>query len=381
MSQSTPPRVALIGTGMIGAAHLRAARDAGAEVVGVLGSSASRSASVAEQWGIPRGYTDLDELLSDRPDVVHVCTPNDTHVEYGLRIVEAGLHLVLEKPIATALADAERLATAVEAAGVVAAVPFVYRYHPLIREIRARRLNGDFGDILLVHGTYLQDWLVSPDASTWRVDPVRGGASRAFADIGSHWADLAEFVTGERFVSASASLTIAYPTRPAQTAASFSAPAASGERVDVRTEDVAVATFRTERGIVANTVISQVSAGRKNRLWLEVAGSEGSAAFDQESPDAMWLGGQDGSTILHRGEGRVSPDQARMNRMPAGHAQGWTDAFASFSADVYAAVRGEMPEGLPTVADGLRSVRVVDAVLRSADQQGWAEVEEAAISD
>jgi predicted dehydrogenase len=368
---SQHPRVVIIGTGMIGAAHLRAARLAGADVIGVLGSTPSRSAAVAAEWQVPRGYADLDQVIADRPDIVHICTPNNTHVPYGVRAARAGIHLVIEKPIATTIEDAEQLVAAVEQAGVVAVVPFVYRYHPMVREIRARRIAGELGDVLLMHGSHQQDWLASPRASSWRVDPDMGGPSRAFADIGSHWADLAAFVSGEEFTATTASLSIAYPMRPIGGGKSFGGSSTDAPLAAVRTEDIAVATFRTARGVLANTVISQVSAGRKNRLWLEIDGSAGSAVFDQEHPESAWFGGIEGSTVLHRGEGSVSADQARMNLLPAGHAQGWTDAFAQFIADAYAATRGETPEGLPTVHDGLRSVHVVDAVLRSATSNGW----------
>lgn len=367
-------RVVIVGTGMIGAAHLRAARIAGADVIGVLGSTASRSAAVAAEWGVKRAYSDLDEVVADRPDVVHICTPNDTHVPYGVRVARAGIHLIVEKPIATSVQDAEQLVAAIDDAGVIGAVPFVYRYHPMVREIRARRLAGDLGEVLLVHGSYQQDWLASSNASSWRVDPEKGGPSRAFADIGSHWADLAAFLTGEELTATTASFSIAYPSRPIGAGASFGGEVTGTPRVDVVTEDIATATFRTARGILANTVISQVSAGRKNRLWLEIDGSAGSAVFDQEHPESAWFGGTDGSTIVHRGEGAVSADQARMNLIAAGHSQGWTDAFAQFVADAYAATRGEHPEGLPTVHDGLRSVRTVDAVLRSSRSNVWTDI-------
>jgi predicted dehydrogenase len=366
----TSVRVAIIGAGMIAAAHVRAARDSGATVVGILGSSETRSAEVAAAWGIERGYATLSQLIDDKPDVVHVCTPNDTHARYAHAVIDAGINVVIEKPIATTLYEAQKLAESARTAGVVATVPYVYRYHPLVREIRQRIRDGELGDLLLIHGSYLQDWLVSPDASTWRVDPKVGGASRAFADIGSHWADLAEFVSGDRFTQVSAHTSIAYPDRPAASVSSFGG-ASSGPRSTVETEDVAIATFRTERGILANTVISQVSAGRKNRLWLEIDGSSGSAVFDQEQPDSIWLGSETGSAVLHRGEGRVSADQARLNRVPAGHPQGWTDAFAAFVADTYAAVGGATPEGLPTVEDGVRSAELIDALLRSAEAASW----------
>ncbi|MCY1692850.1 Gfo/Idh/MocA family protein [Curtobacterium sp. SL109] len=370
----TPLRVAMIGSGMIAAAHVRAARDAGAVIVGLLGSSAPRSREVAEQWGVPTGYASLDDLIADGPDVVHVCTPNDTHVDYAVALTGAGLHTVVEKPVATTLPEARRLADAVRAAGTVSTVPYVYRYHPMVREVRARIAAGSLGRVLTVHGSYLQDWLVSPEASTWRVDPARGGASRAFADIGTHWADLAEFIAGMRFTELTARTSIAYAERPnpSTASASFGRPdTASVATVPVRTEDTAVVTFATADGSLANTVVSQVAAGRKNRLWIEVDGSAGSAVFDQEQPESVWFGGEDGSTTVHRAEGTVSDDQARLNRTPAGHPQGWTDAFAVFCADTYAAVRGEVPEGLPTVEDGVRSLEVVDAVLRSAPTGEW----------
>ena len=358
---------------MIAAVHRRAIADAGATLAGVLGSSSERSAVAGAEWGV-HGYADLAELLSDGIDVVHVCTPNATHVEYALAAIEAGINVVVEKPLATSTADARRLADAARVAGVVATVPFVYRFHPLVRELRARRIAGEFGDLTLLHGSYLQDWLVSPDSSSWRVDAGRGGASRAFGDIGSHWCDLVEFVSGERFTSVSAVTSVAYETRPAASAPSFGGSSSDGPRVTVTTEDTAVATFRTASGVVANTVVSQVAAGRKNRLWFELDGSAGSAVFDQENPESVWLGGEGASTVLHRGEGAVSPDQARLNRAPAGHPMGYLDAFAAFVADTYAAIGGASPEGLPTFADGLRSATIVDAVLASAATAAWTEI-------
>lgn len=370
----TALRVAVIGSGMIAAAHVRAARDAGAVVVGLLGSSAARSREVAEQWGVPTGYASLDDLVAAGPDVVHVCTPNDTHVDYAVALTAAGLHTVVEKPVATTLPEARRLADAVRVAGTVSTVPYVYRYHPMVRELRARIAAGTLGRILTVHGSYLQDWMVAPTASTWRIDPARGGASRAFADIGTHWTDLAEFVTGTRFTELTARTSIAYAERPdpSTAGASFGGPdGTAAATVPVRTEDTAVVSFAGADGSLANAVVSQVAAGRKNRLWIEVDGTTGSGVFDQERPESVWFGGEDGSTTVHRAEGSVSADQARLNRTPAGHPQGWTDAFAAFCADTYAAVRGETPEGLPTVEDGVRSLEVVDAVLRSDTTGRW----------
>lgn len=360
---------------MIAAVHLRAARDAGATVAGVIASSPERGVEIAHAWGLPRGYASVDEALADDIDVLHVCTPNDTHFAYVMAAIEAGVNVICEKPLATNLADAEVMSDAATKAGVVATVPFVYRYHPLVREIRARRIAGDFGDVTLLHGSYLQDWLLNEHSSSWRVDASIGGASRAFADIGTHWCDLAEFVSGERFATVSATTSITYATRRAPDSPSFSSGrGGEGARLVVTTEDVASATFRTERGIIANTVISQVSAGRKNRLWFELDGTKGSAVFDQENPETIWLGAENEARIIHRGTGSVSSDQARLNRVPAGHPQGYPDAFAAFVADTYSAVSGATPDGLPTFSDGLRASRLIDATLKSAADDCWTAV-------
>ncbi|MET0590512.1 MAG: Gfo/Idh/MocA family oxidoreductase, partial [Naasia sp.] len=259
-------RAAIIGAGMIAEVHRRSILLSGAELVGVLGSRPERSAEVGAAWGV-RGYDDLDALLADSVDVVHICTPNATHAFYAEAALRAGIHVVCEKPLGVDVAEARRLADLAAETGLVATVPFVYRYHPLVREIRARREAGEFGEWNLLHGTYLQDWLLAPGSSSWRVDPAAGGASRAFADIGSHWCDLVEWVSGERFASLTARLSIAMADRPAPSGHAFSGGGdADAARVPVTTEDSAVVMLETESGVIGNVVISQLSAGRKNRL-------------------------------------------------------------------------------------------------------------------
>ncbi|WP_251009117.1 Gfo/Idh/MocA family protein [Curtobacterium sp. ISL-83] len=375
-------RVAVVGTGMIAGVHVRAARAAGADVLGILGRTPERSRQVAAQLDVPRGYGSLDEVIADAPDVVHICTPNGQHHPQAMAVIAAGIHVVCEKPLALDPAQADELVEAAARAGVVATVPFVYRYHPVVREIRARIAEGDLGRVLAVHGHYLQDWMLDEDASSWRVDPTASGLSRAFADIGSHWCDLVEFVTGDRFASVSAVTDIVYPTRPAASGPSFSGSpdpdplADAAERAAVTTEDTAVATFRTSTGRIGNVVISQVSAGRKNRLWFEVDGSLGSAAFDQEQPESAWFGNERGAQIIVRDPSQGSPDQRRLAIVPAGHPQGYLDAFVAFVADTHAAVRiggdpSGWPDGLPTFADGARAANIIDAVIGSAADGAW----------
>ncbi|MYW96410.1 Gfo/Idh/MocA family oxidoreductase [Amycolatopsis rubida] len=375
--QGKPRRgVAVLGAGMIAAVHRRAALLAGAEVTGVLASTPARSREVASRWQVRAGYRDLAEVLDDdRVDVVHVCTPNATHAEYAEAVLRAGKHVICEKPLGVSAGQAQRMAGLAERSGLVATVPFVYRYHPIVRELRARVRAGELGDrLLLVHGSYLQDWMLSPDASGWRVFADSGGPSRAFADIGSHWCDLVEWITGDPFAELTAATSVAVPDRPGAGGASFTG-SGSGARVPVRTEDSATLLLRTESGVLASTTISQVAAGRKNRLWLELDGSLGSAVFDQETPESIWLGGADESRIVVRDNGTGSAEQRRLSQLPAGHAQGYAQCFEAFVADTYAAIDGDAPEGLPGFADGLRSARLVDAVLRSAREGSWTKVE------
>ncbi|MGW5646782.1 Gfo/Idh/MocA family protein [Saccharopolyspora sp. NPDC003752] len=367
--------VAILGAGMIGDVHRRAAILAGAEVVGVLASSPQRSKQVAAGWGVA-AYQDLAEVLADdRVEVVHVCTPNATHAPFAEAALRVGKHVICEKPLGISTAEAERMTAAAAGSGLVASVPFVYRYHPVVREIRARRQAGEFGAWNLLHGSYLQDWMLSPDASSWRVDPGLGGPSRAFADIGSHWCDLVQWVSGETFTDVLAELSIVVPTRPAAAGPTFAGPTdVAGDRVEVRTEDSAALLLRTAAGVLGSATISQVAAGRKNRLWFELDGALGSAVFDQEEPERIWLGGTDGNRILVRDPEHGSPEQRRLSKLPAGHAQGYAQCFEAFVADTYAAIDGGSPEGLPTFEDGLRSARLVDAVLRSAHNRSWTKV-------
>ncbi|QGN34683.1 Gfo/Idh/MocA family protein [Microlunatus sp. Gsoil 973] len=367
-------KVAVLGAGMIGEVHRRAAVLAGAEVVGVMASTPERSQEVAAQWGVAKAYGTIDEVVADDLDVVHICTPNASHVPYAVAALEAGKHVVCEKPLGVSLADAQHAAEVAERTGLINTMPFAYRFHPMAREMRARVQDGGFGAPNLIHGSYLQDWLLDPRASSWRVDPQAGGPSRAFGDIGSHWCDLAEWVTAERITEVVADTSIAIKQRPAATAASFSAAPTDAPLADVTTEDSALILFRTDRGTSGSAVISQLAAGRKNRLWLEVDGASHSAVFDQEHAEELWIGGEDQSLLLVRDPNHGASEQRRLSHLPAGHAQGYAQCFENFVADTYAAIDGEAPEGLPTFADGLRAAQICDAMLRSAESRKWETV-------
>lgn len=352
--------VGILGGGFMAAVHAAASRRAGGRVVGVVASSAQRSREAAERIGAERGYASVDELLSDTAiDVVHVCTPNAQHAPQTLAALAAGKHVVTEKPLATSAAVAAHLARAAMPVGVVAAVPFVYRYHPMVREARARVGAGELGRLLSLQGSYLQDWLLDETDGNWRVDPAEGGSSRAFADIGSHLVDLTEFVTGDRVARLAAVTRTVHPER--------------GGRA-VETEDAAALVVETTSGAIGTLQVSQTAPGRKNRLHLELAGSAESLGFDQEEPDTLWIGRRDASLIVHRDPATLRPDAARLSRVPAGHPMGYQDAFDSFVMDVHAAISGEHPDGLPLFADGVRAAILTEAVLSSSASRSWVDV-------
>jgi len=375
----TAKRVAILGAGMIGEVHRRAAILAGAEVLGVMASSPQRSREVAEAWGVEQAYGSIEEVAESKADVVHICTPNASHVPYAVALMRAGKHVLCEKPLGVSLGDAREAAQVAEDTGVVNTIPFAYRFHPMVREMQARVQAEEFGAVNLMHGSYLQDWLLNPKATSWRVDAKAGGPSRAFGDIGSHWCDLVEWVTGDRIARLVATTSITIKQRPAATAATFSAAEVDAPLIDVHTEDSALILFRTANDIAGSAVISQLSAGRKNRLWIEVDGTHQSAVFDQEQPEQLWIGSEAGAEILVRDPTRGSAEQRRLSLLPAGHPQGYAQCFENYVVDSYAAVdahagHGQAPPGLPTFADGARAAEICDAVLRSAANGEWVGV-------
>jgi predicted dehydrogenase len=369
--------VGIAGAGFIGAVHARSARLTGAQVVGVAASTPDSARRAADRLGADRAYASAEELVADPDiDVVHICTPNHLHAPLAQAALAAGKHVVCEKPLATSAAEAEALDDAARAAGRVAAVPFVYRYYPTVREARARVAGHELGAVHLVHGAYLQDWLLSAEDHNWRVDPGLGGASRAFADIGSHWCDLAEFVTGHRITRLCARMKTAVAERVKSEAhAAFSSVNGAGQSRTVGTEDAAIVQFETDQGAVGSTVISQISAGRKNRLWLEVDGAEEALQFCQEEPEELWVGRREAVTLIKRDPEYLSAPAQRYALLPPGHPQGYADCFDAFVAEVYEAIETGTPaEGMPQFADGLRAARLTEAVLRSAREDRWVDV-------
>ena len=355
-------RAGIIGGGFMGRVHTHAARVNAARLAEIAASTPERSAASRDALGFEAAADSAEQLIaSPDVDVVHICTPNATHAPLAAAALAAGKHVICEKPLAIDVADAEALTAQAAASGLVAAVPFVYRYHPMVREARARVARGDLGMLLSVDAGYLQDWMLLPTDDDWRATSAAGGASRAFADIGSHLCDLLEFIAGERIVRLSARTRRVFDER-------------GGRRVE--NEDLVAILVETASGAIGTLLISQMAAGRRNALTVELHGSRESLRFDQENPERLWVGGRTESRIVMRDPATAAPDAARLQPVPAGHAMGYQDAFDNFVADVYAAVRGEERDGMPVFADGLRAARLTHAVLQSAESGCWIETGE-----
>lgn len=354
MSQPpAPPRSAIIGVGMVGSVHAHAVHRAGGQLAAICGSTPQSSERSARRLGAARAATAEEIFAADDIDVVHICTPNNMHLDQTAAALAAGKHVICEKPLATSVSDAVALVDAAEKAHTVAAVSFIYRFYPMVREARCRIADSA---VWLMHGGYLQDHMARADPVGWRSDPAQSGVSMTFADIGSHWCDLMEFVTGHRI------------------SAVFATEAAA-PRQGVRQDDGAVVAFRTDRGAVGSLVVSQASPGRKNQLSFSFDGRETAVQFNQERPDELIIGGLQARMVLSRDGDALDPRSARYSLLPAGHPQGYQDCFDLFVTDVYEAIHtGTAPEGLPMFADGLRAATIHAAVAASVSSGAWTDV-------
>ena len=372
------PRAAILGTGFVGVVHVEALRRIGVEVVGVLGSTPERAAAKAAAAGLPAPYASLDEVLADdRVDVVHVATPNHLHVPQVRAAIAAGKHVVCEKPLATTAADSAELLRLAEASGLVHCTNFNLRYYPLVQQARALVASGELGRPYHAQGGYLQDWLLHDTDWNWRLDPAAGGELRAIGDIGSHWIDMVEFVSGLRVEAVMAELTTHIPVRrrPVGEVETFTESAGERVEVTVTTEDAAHVLLRFEGGARAAMTVSQIAAGRRNQLTFEVDCSAGSVAWNSEHNEELFIGhrGRPNEVLLKDGT-LLAPSAAAVTSYPPGHAEGYPDTFKHLYAAVYAAVAaGEMPAepGFPTFAAGHRANVIGEAIGRSAHDGRW----------
>ena len=384
MKPITQVGAAVVGTGFIGVVHVEALRRLGVQVHGVVGSSRERAAARSNELGLPPAYESLQAVLDDpRVDVVHITSPNHLHHEQAKAVLQAGKHVVCEKPLAMTSQQSEELVHLAGSTGLVNAVNFNIRFYPVLQHVRGMVEENALGKIRLVSGHYLQDWLLLDTDWNWRLDPRLGGDLRAVADIGSHWMDLTTFLTGKRITSVMADLetfikTRRQPTGPVETFATERG--AKTVAREIRTEDCAAILLRYEDGSMGSLTVSQVSPGRKNSLAFEIDGAESAAGWNSERPDELWIGhrGRPNELIL-RDPTILNERGRRASYLPGGHAEGFADTFKALYAAVYGAVAAGRPgSGYPTFADGHDEMLVCEAVARSARERRWVEVERGA---
>ncbi len=382
-------KAAVIGTGFIGPVHVEALRRIGVEVVGILGSSPENSASRAAAMRLPRSFDSLDELLAYPDlDAVHITTPNYLHKPMALQAIAAGKHVICEKPLAMDTAEGIELLEAANAAGIVHAVNFNLRFYAQCHQAKFLVESGELGKVLLMHGQYLQDWLLSETDWNWRLEPGLGGEMRVVADIGSHWLDLMTFIGGKRLKEVCADFatlmeTRKKPTKPVATFAGKTLDPADYEDIRITTEDYAAILLRYEDGVHGVCTVSQMSAGRKNHLAFEVDCAKASIAFNSENPEQLWIGRRDRpSEMLLRDPALLSPSARSTTDYPGGHAEGFPDTFKQLYKKVYAAIEAGGPPAqpdYPTFADGVYSLQIGEALLQSARENRWVTIPPAAV--
>jgi len=373
----------VVGVGFIGVAHVEALRRLGVNVEGVVGSSPERAVAKAEVADLPRVYPSVEALVADpRIDVVHIASPNHVHAEQVRACLAAGKHVVCEKPLALTSADGADLVERADSAGVVNAVCFNIRYYPLNHQMAAMVRAGDIGEPRFVTGSYLQDWLLLETDWNWRLVPEQAGALRSVADIGSHWLDLARFITGKRVVEVMADLHTFVPVRkhPVGPVETFAASTDDEELIEeeMSSDDGAGILLRFEDGARGTVAIAQTAAGRKNAVSIEVDGSESAVSWFSEDPDHLWIGHRGRpNEILQRDPSLLAPGAARTVGYPGGHVEGYPDTFRALFETVYQDIASGVPSAdptYPTFADGHDALLVTEAVARSSQEQRWVTV-------
>lgn len=382
--------VAVIGTGFIGPVHIEALRRAGQRVIGILGSTPEKSKQAAAAQGVPKAYATLDELLNDgEVEAVHITTPNRFHFEQASAALKAGKHVLCEKPLAMQRHESAELVKIAAGSGRAAGVAYNIRYYPLNHEARERISCGDVGGVLHVAGSYVQDWLLKDTDFNWRVLAEDGGELRAVSDIGTHWLDLVQFVTGQKVFSVCADLHTIHQVRnrPKGSVETFSgkiaAPRAT-EPVSITTDDYGCILLRFANGAPGVVWVSQVTAGRKNCVRYEIAGAKQALAWNSESPNDLWIGHRDEpNELLIRDPALLAPAARAIANYPGGHNEGFPDSFKQLFRTFYGAIdagtvgRGSPdPAPYPTFADGHHEILLCDAILLSHRQRRWVDLQE-----
>lgn len=377
--------IAIIGAGFIGPVHAEALRRIGVGITGILGVDAAESRRAAESLGAPKAYESLEEVLDDpRVQAVHITTPNRYHYEMARAALEAGKHVLCEKPLSMNSRESGELVALAARTGLAAGVNYNIRFYPLCLEAAEMIRRGDLGEVFAICGSYTQDWLLLPTDYNWRVLDKEGGQLRAVADIGTHWLDLMHALTKLEVEAVCADLKTVHPVRrrpqgEVQTFKGKEERIAATEPVEIRTEDCGGVLLRFRGGARGQLWVSQVTAGRKNCLRFEIAGARASLAWDSEEPNTMWIGRRERPSEAYARDPGLLSDAARAyTNYPGGHAEGFPDTFKQcFKAFYNYIAAGDFtaPPPFPTFADGHREILLCEAILKSNERGGWVTVE------
>ena len=377
-------RTAVIGTGFMGRVHLEALRRVEhVDVVEIAATSLDKARAAAAGYNVLNATGDWQDVIRDPSiEAVHITTPNVSHYAIAKAAFQAGKHVLCEKPLAMNVAQAQELVDLQAAQNLRGGLCHNLRYYPMVQQMRRMREEGAFGEILVVQGTYSQDWMLYETDWNWRVDPEVSGPSRVMADIGSHFFDMAEHVTGLHVSSVCSDFQIFHPTRkqPKGGGETFSGKlGGAGKTVDtpIVTEDFGATLFRMNKARGTMTA-SQVSAGRKNGLVLEIYGTKGGASWRQECPEELWLGHRDAPNQVMLKDPSLMNESARaFADYPGGHAEGYPDTFKQLFRRFYASISDpSLTPDYPQMADGLRQLKILEAELASHKAHAWVDVEE-----
>ncbi len=372
-------RAGIIGVGFIGAVHVEQLRRLGnVEVVAI--TDFPNAQGKADALCVPKGYEDYKEMIDkENLDCVHICTPNNTHYEMAMYAMNKGVHVVCEKPMTTTLQEAQELEATLRKNKLVGAINLNCRFYPMAYQIREMIKSGELGEIYTISGGYLQDWLFLDTDYNWRLEPELSGISRAFSDIGSHWIDLVEFVSGlkaEKVLADFATFhkTRKKPTKPIETFSNMSLRPEDFETVAINTEDYCNVLFKMEGETRACCNISQVCAGRKNQISLSIAGSKCSVHWNSENSNELWIGRRDRDNGLLAKDPSILNDATRkVISYPGGHVEGFPDTFKQNFKSIYSAIANNQTTGgdFANFEDGVREMLLCEKVVQSAAEERW----------
>ena len=374
--------VGVIGSGFIGPVHVEALRRLGfVEVAGIADATKNLAVVAADKMQIPLAYDAWMDLVNDpKIEAVHICTPNHLHYEMVKAALLKGKHVVCEKPLALTVAQGEELCALAKGTGLVCAVNFNYRFFPLMHQVKAMIAKGELGEILSVCGSYQQDWLLYDTDYSWRIEPQFSGTTRAVADIGSHWCDMAQFLTGDTVERVMSDFAIFHKQRklPDANQKTFEKAerGAADRMVAVQTEDYASVLLRFTGGAHGALTVTQAAAGRKNRLYIEVCGTKASIAFDSERCNELWIGHRSRpNEVLLKDASLLHPAAAALCAYPGGHNEGFADTDKQHFAQIYRNfLQIDEEHTYPTFEDGLQELKLNDAIRRSTETERWESV-------